>query len=250
MISYGPTQLKDKFPSPERSRKLRSGDKILKVKTFIDESGCFSWARSGKSVFCGVSLPDHALPDLFLKFFRWKSDVLGLKRQKEIKACDLNTKKLISFVERVVLPEETFRLTYTAVDTQFTSAAVVGKMRDQWADVLAVAANREDARGNKPAGQFHREMSNWVRGRSHENFLWNMALYAIIFESIQNTISRFAHESFDEEFVSWDIIIDRSFIKRDRHMNFWQEWLRHQLREFSVNQRGFKAPSVWLKRKH
>ncbi|MFL6388385.1 MAG: DUF3800 domain-containing protein [Terriglobales bacterium] len=220
------------------------------MKTFIDESGCFSWTRSGKSIFCGVSLPDPALPTLFLRFFHWKRDVLGLKRQKEIKACDLDTKQLRSFVERVALPEETFRLTYTAVDTQFTSAAIVDKMRDQWADVLAVVANREDARGNRPAAQFHLEMSNWVRRRSHEHFLWNMALYAIIFESVQNTISRFAHESFDAEFASWDIIIDRSFIKRDRHMTFWQEWLRHQLMQFSVNHGGFKAPSAWLNRNH
>ena len=64
------------------------------------------------------------------------------------------------------------------------------------------------------------------------------------------TISRFAHESFDKEFLSWHIIIDRSFIRRDRHMNFWQEWLRHQLRQFSVKHGGFKAPSHWLKRNH
>jgi Protein of unknown function (DUF3800) len=220
------------------------------VKTFIDESGCFSWKHSGKSVFCGLSLPDHALPDVFLQFFRWKRDVLGLKRQKEIKAYELTSKQLRSFVERVAMYDKTFRLTYTAVDTQFTSATVVDKMRDQWAEVLAVVANRENARKNKSAAQFHLEMSHWVRQRSQENFLWTMALYAIIFESIQNTISRFAHESFDQEFLSWDIIIDRSFIKRDRHINFWQEWLRHQLRQFSANHDGFKAPSGWLNRKH
>jgi Protein of unknown function (DUF3800) len=33
-------------------------------------------------------------------------------------------------------------------------------------------------------------------------------------------------------------------------MNFWQEWLRHQLRQFSVKHGGFKAPSHWLKRNH
>lgn len=220
------------------------------MKTFIDESGGFGWKHSGKSVFCGVSLPDHALPDVFLQFFRWKRDVLGLKKQKEVKAYELDTKQLRSFVECVALREKTLRVTYTAVDTQFTSAAVVGKMRDQWADVLAVVANRETGRRNRSSAQFHLEMSHWVKQRSLENFLWNMALYAIVFESIQNTISRFADESFDEEFFSWDIIIDRSFIRRDRHMNFWQEWLRHQLRQFSVNHGGFKAPSGWLKRNH
>jgi len=221
----------------------------INVKTFIDESGCFSWNRLGKSTFCGVSLPDHSLPDLYIDFLRFKRDS-GLKKQKEIKGHELTTKQLRSFVDRVVLAHENFRLTYVVVDTQFTSSAVTDKMRDQWADVLAVAAGRDKARGNEPAAQFYLEMSSWVRKRSRENFLWAMALYAIIFESIQNTISRFADVAFDEDFVSWDIIIDRSFVSRDRHIVFWQEWLRHQLRQFSVSHGGFRSPSAWIDRTH
>jgi hypothetical protein len=227
-----------------------SEKKSRAMKTFIDESGGFSWNRGGNSLFCCLSVPDQALPDLYLDFFRWKHKFLGIKRRKEIKGHELTTKHLRSFVEMVVVPNETLRLTYVVMDTKLTSADVVDKMRDQWAEVVAVGASRANADGNKPLGQFYLEMAGWIRRRSREQFLWLVALYAGVFESIQNTISRFDDESFDREFESWDIVIDRSFIKHERHMHFWLEWLRHQLRRYASTHGAFKAPSAWAKRGH
>jgi hypothetical protein len=220
------------------------------MKTFIDESGGFGWHCPGKSTFCSISVPDQALPDLYLDFFKWKHRVLGLKKRKEVKGRELTTKQLRSFVELVVMPTETLRLTYVAVDTQLTSADIIDKMRSQWAEVVTVGANRATADTSKVLGQFYQEMAGWIRHRSSEQFLWLMALYACLFESIQNTFSSFADQSFDQEFAAWDIVIDRSFIKHDRHMHFWLEWLRHQLRQYSVMHGGFKAPAIWMKRDH
>ncbi len=220
------------------------------MKTFIDESGEFGWKHSGKSVFCAVSVPDQTLPAVFQHFRSWKHKFIGLKKQREIKGHELTTKQLSSFVELVVMPDENFRLTYVAVDTKLTCADVVDKIRDQWAEVLAVCANREKVAGNKSGGLFHEEMSHWVRGRSREQFLWLMALYASVFEALQNTIFRFSDCSFDNDFEEWDIAIDRSYIKRERHMHFWIEWLRHQLGTYARNHGPFKMPSAWLERGH
>src|SRR5258708_3281571 len=112
------------------------------MKTFVDESGGFSWTNAGRSTFAALSLPDQALPELYIDFLRWKRDFLGLKRQKEIKGSQLKTKQLISFVERVVAPHPNFRLTFVAVDTKLTSASVVDAIRNQWADIVAVVASR------------------------------------------------------------------------------------------------------------
>jgi Protein of unknown function (DUF3800) len=220
------------------------------MKVFVDESGCFNWARTGKSTFCAVSLPDEALHDLYVDFVRWKQSSLGLKRRKEIKGAELETKQLSSFVENVVLPHGSFRLTYVAVDTELTSAQVVEAIKRQFADVIAIAAERYKADGRDSLAQFYLEMSFWIRKRSTQNFLWLVTLYAALFEAIQNTISRFADESFDHDFESWDLIIDRSFINRDRHTHFWKEWLRHQLNQHSKIHGGFKVPAAWVDRNH
>jgi hypothetical protein len=42
------------------------------VKVFIDDSGSFNWHSQGRSLFCGVTIPDRAIASVFDWFARWR----------------------------------------------------------------------------------------------------------------------------------------------------------------------------------
>jgi Protein of unknown function (DUF3800) len=215
------------------------------MKIFIDDSGSFGWEKPGKSLFCALTAADRCLPDVFSNFSTWKKNVARAGERKEVKGAELAAQQLALFVQTVILQSSDMYLTLAAVDTALTLRAIVDLVRTQSAEVLAEAATGAQSHGKPLIAQFYSEMSGWLNNRSAQNFCWILTLAKVVNEGIQHTIVSFMDPEDDPEFEELDIVIDASFIRRDRHVNFWQEWLRNEL--FNGQ---FDVPGTWSQRNH
>jgi hypothetical protein len=209
------------------------------VWNFIDDSGAFSWGKNkGRSLFCGVTISDAELPELEKRFLAWKRTIVGHSTQ-ELKGKDLGANQLFSFVHKV-LPLTNHNIVVTVVggDTSVTAESHVGKARDQSAELFRLSSElcskyRSETNKNDGIIEFYRQMSGWVGKRSTPNVLWIVVLTQAIFDTLQHGIVRFADPEFSSEFENIEFVIDRSFIHKDEHLQFWKEWLRADLMKSS-----------------
>ncbi len=205
---------------------------------FIDDSGSFSWGNNkGKSLFCGVTVSDAELPELEKRFIAWKRTIVGDSGQ-ELKGSQLTANQLVSFAAKVLPPSSNVVLTVVGGDTSVTAESYVEKMRDQSAELFRLSSElcakyTSETNRNEKIVEFYRQMSGWVRKRSTPNCLWIVVLLQTIFDTLQHGIVRFADPEFSREFENIEFVIDKSFIQRDEHLQFWKEWLRADLMKSS-----------------
>jgi hypothetical protein len=210
----------------------------ITVWNFIDDSGSFSWGHNkGKSLFCGVTVSDVELPNLEKRFVMWKRSIVG-DSAEELKGSQLTANQLVSFVVKVLPPYSNVVLTVGGGDTSVTAEGHVEKMRDQSAELFRLssdlcAKHTSETNRNEKVVEFYRQMSGWVRKRSTPNCLWIVVLLQTIFDTLQHAIVRFAEPEFSSEFENIEFVIDKSFIQRDEHFQFWKEWLRADLMKSS-----------------
>jgi hypothetical protein len=218
---------------------------------FIDESGSFSWHNPGLSLFASLLVPDRSLSSFLDRFGRWKRNIIG-QSNRELKGSELTDKQLESFSYKV-LPNSIHEplLTIVGADTTITSKAIVERHRDQVGDQIACCARmvHNDSPSKKTLIDAYTEMSGWVRKRSAENVLWVHALEESVEQTVQHSAMYFVEPEDDPEFENSEIVIDRSFISRERHITFWKEWLRNGLMRPSRSA-GFKTVDTWSKRDH
>lgn len=220
---------------------------------FLDDSGSFSWHNRGRSLFAGLTVPDRALTALLERFERWRSRVAGGSRAPEIKAKDLTSAQLSSLVREVLCPTDLdVRVTVVAANTKITSEKIVEEVRDQVAAQFARAAElvRQHSPSKKALIRDYTEMSGWVRNRSTPNVLWINVLEEAIQQTVQHSVVYYMEPVDDAEFENIEIIVDRSFIHRERHVGFWKEWLRTGLSDRTSRTGGFMVPNTWARRGH
>jgi hypothetical protein len=217
------------------------------VWNFIDDAGSFSWANRGKSLFCGVTVSDTELPELEKRFVAWKRSIVGDSGQ-ELKGSQLTSNQLASFAIRLFPPSSGVVFTVVGGDTSVTAESHVEKMRHQSAEIFRLsselcARHTSETNKNKKLVEFYRQMSGWVGKRSTPNCLWIVVLLETIFDTLQHGIFRFAQPEFNHEFENIEFVIDKSFIQRDEHLQFWKEWLRADLMKSS--RRGIMTLKEW-----
>ncbi len=218
------------------------------MKIFIDDSGSFGWGSPGMSLFCGISVADSTIPDLFVRFFRWKQRVGGRKKGTEVKASSLNDEQLVNFAQEVIRPRDVW-LTVVGTDTTQMQAGTVDLVKKQSAEVLN-AASKWASRQEKPIlARQYKHMAGWLRNRSPENYLWIICLEHTIYSVLQHTIARFLEPEFDQEFENLEIVVDRSFIRVREAIANWKELLRNGLLQLS-EKRPMAIPDVWGMRNH
>lgn len=200
---------------------------------FIDESGSFSWANKGKSLFCGVTVSDAELSNLEERFVAWKRTIIGHSKE-ELKGQGLTPNQLYSFSHSVLpLARRGIHLTLVGGDTSLTAEFYLEKLRDQAAELFRLSSELCAKHKNSKLTEVYRQMSGWVKNRSTSNVLWIIVLQQAIFDTLQHAIVRFAEPEHSHEFENIEIAIDRSFVRRDEHLVFWKEWLRNDLMKSS-----------------
>lgn len=205
------------------------------MQTFIDESGSFSWANPGRSLFCCVTVSDAELPHMEKRFLQWKKSIIGNGKQ-ELKGQELTPNQLYSFSHTVLpLVRRDIHLTLVGGDTSQTAETYIERLREQAAELFRLSSELCAKHNNRRLTETYRQMSGWVKSRSTSNLLWIIVLQQAIFDSLQHAIVRFADPEYDQEFEQIEITIDRSFIRRDEHLMFWREWLRNDLMKSSRN---------------
>ena len=141
----------------------------------------FTWGNNkGKSLFCGVTVPDPELRTWRRRFVTWKRSIVGASGQ-EFKGSQLTANQLVSFVEKVIPPSSDIVLTVVGGDTSVTDESLVLKMRDQDAEIFRLSSElcakyTSAANRNKSIVEFYRQMSGWVGKRSAVNCLWIVVL--------------------------------------------------------------------------
>lgn len=212
---------------------------------FIDESGSFSWTNKGKSLFCGLNLSNKELPELEKRFAAWKRTVVG-QSKAELKGQHLTANQLYSFACKVLPPaRRQIHLTLVGGDTQVTKQSFVERLRDQAAELFQLSSGLCAEHGNSRVRETYRQMSGWVRNRSTSNVFWAITLQQAIVDTLQHAIVCFAELEHSSEFDNIEIAIDKSFIRRDEHVEFWREWLRNDLIKGSRS-RGMTTIKEWL----
>jgi len=171
----------------------------------------------------------------------------------EIKGSHLGSEELESFT-REVLPtsEREPIVSIVAADTSLTREISVANARDQLAEQCAHAAKLLLQRDppNKPLAQAYTELSGWTRGRSTVNFLWIATSELAIAQAVQYAVLGFMEPEDDVEFENIEISIDRSFIKEERPITFWKEFIRLSHLNRSRSNVAFQIPNTWKHRDH
>lgn len=218
------------------------------MKIFIDESGGFGWNPGGVSVFCGVTIADRELPECTQRFLHWKQRI-GCPKGAEVKGGLLSAQEQASFVQSVVLETQNFWITLVGTNTQTYRREMVERFREQLVQVLQAGVSLVAREGNTFLSREYAELSGWMRNRSPENIVWIETLASTIYAGLQYSIARFRRAEFDSEFEDLGILIDRSFIKEKRHIEFWHEFLRNRLYNISTR-RPLITPRQWNERGH
>jgi hypothetical protein len=213
------------------------------MKIFIDDSGGFGWTAHGVSLFCGATISDKNFDVVMSNFYSWRSRQPNY-RGFELKGKDLSPSQQTSFVNSVVLSTRGLSLTFAGTKTTLFKREIAQQVVKDSANVLRAAA---DHRPN--VADFFRRMARWMETRSPENLMWIHCLGDAIHLSIQHAIIMFAEEAHDNEFENIEILIDRSFIDKSTHIEFWQEWLRNFLYSKSKKE-PMATIKEWRERDH
>jgi uncharacterized protein DUF3800 len=219
------------------------------MKIYVDESGSFTWNPSGVSLFCGISVADRSIPDLFVRFLRWKQEVPKRRRGAEVKGSSLSDSQLASFARKVIVPSESLFLTFVGTDTLRLDRAVVETHKQQAAEVLKAASVQTAAQRRTTLSRQYLHMAGWLSKRSLENHLWLICLEECTYDALQHTIVRFDQPIYDQEFERIEFVIDRSFIRRKEELLNSQELARNRILQLSLK-RPIEIPNDWAPRSH
>lgn len=218
------------------------------MRIFIDESGSFGWNPDCISLFCGVTIADRELPECVKRFLDWKRRI-GRSMAAEVKGGQLSAQEQASFVQSVVLETQDFWITLVGTNTQTYRRDLVESFRKQLVEVLQAGMSLAAREGNSFLSREYAELSGWMRNRSPQNIVWIETLAPTIYAGLQYSIARFLEVEYDPEFEDMGILIDRSFIKEKRHIDFWHEFLRNRLYNISTR-RPLITPRQWNERGH
>lgn len=196
------------------------------MKIFIDDSGGFGWSPPGISLFCALTVSDSSIDELSRAFDRRRVRQPGFTVENELKGKHLSPTQQASFASSTLLANAGVMLTLAGTDTRSFNRPTADEYVQNSADVLRAAAKRAARLEKSAVADFYNRMGGWVSRRSPENALWLLTLVKTIHLSIQHSIVLFADEPDEHEFEDIEILIDRSFIKKERHIEFWSEWLR------------------------
>jgi hypothetical protein len=106
------------------------------MRIFIDDSGSFNWHKPGKSLFCGLTVPDRGLEALYERFARWRRTIIGHSK-RELKGSELTENQLALFATKVlVTADRDIWLTVVGIDTRQTQEAIINRLRDQAAIIF------------------------------------------------------------------------------------------------------------------
>lgn len=199
------------------------------MRIFVDDSGDFGWAPAQISLHCGVLVSSSVLVELFPRHFEWKKSMIGLHRRREIKASSLTDEQLAAFVRTVIIPENHLRHVIVGVDTSLVTKRVFENWRDGLSHLCQGAAGWSNSRRFPIAARQYAEMGGWLWNRSPENLALMLSLGEVIWQSLQNAVIWFHEPQFEPEFDDFEIVIDRSFIRRREHELFWCEFFRTYL---------------------
>src|SRR5690349_1077538 len=124
---------------------------------FIDESGSFSWSNKGKSLFCGVTVPDAELPELEKRYTAWKRTVVGHSKS-ELKGQELSANQLYAFSYKVLPPaKRNIHHTLVGGDTGITAESYLEKLRDQAAELFRLSSELCAKHDNKKLTETYRQ---------------------------------------------------------------------------------------------
>jgi hypothetical protein len=219
---------------------------------FVDESGDFSWRRPRCSVLTSLIILSRDLPDVCSRFGSWKRQIVGDSRE-ELKGSTLTDQQLSSFVSAVFPAGDAHsKMLIVGVDTRVTQESAVSAVREQTAQMFALAKSRVEGANmdNKRLIQDYLEMPGWIKRRSNENALWIAALEETISQTVRLAVEAFADEHFDDEFADIEIEVDRCFVKDQRHIMFWKEWFRNGFSNRGHRAKHFSRPAAWKIRGH
>jgi hypothetical protein len=219
------------------------------MRIFIDESGAFDWNFPGRSIFCGITVPDRDLEALFNRFLRWRRTIIG-QSKRELKGSELTENQLSSFAAKVLpATDRDIWLTVVGIDTKITHESIVCQLRDQAGIIFGQSSCIAGEHSNNKLQETYRQMAGWVKNRSPQNVLWIIALIETIVKTLNHTNVRFAEPEDDQEFQTIKIQIDQSFVKDDQHVAFWREWLRAELAKSSRTEHLIVIKQ-WRERNH
>lgn len=199
----------------------------------IDESGSFGAATKDINFFVALHLrqgkrrPEQKRD----QFLAWERTLpASLKSSKgEFKGAALSDEHLHEFAIRVFGSSPVVGITPVAINTFDQSAATVRKHRH-----VALVGIREGVKGYRALGrpavaQTFDEMGNWFQKLDNGIYLKIVLLGECIVKALINSMGHAISGGYDDELVNLRYLIDRDFVRNDRHMTFWRELLRNQL---------------------
>jgi hypothetical protein len=199
------------------------------LKIFIDDSGGFGWTSSGVSLFCAVTVSDRTLDDITANFTAWKGRQPYCNTNTEVKGKDLSQAQQASFAHSIILSSKGLQLTLAGTKTTLFKRGIAEEFIRNSAAVVRATAKWTEGCEKQALSDLYRRMARWMGERSPENLMWLYCLGDAIHLSIQHSIVFFAEEPDDCEFQDIEILIDKSFIGKPTHLEFWHEWLRNFL---------------------
>lgn len=214
----------------------------------IDDSGSFKDEDMG--LFAAVYIRPKKYEKLKKIFESWENDLPDkCKKDGEVKGWLLSDEQLAHFAENILLNNNVHGTKHHVFATplvDFNIETIEYQRKRNVGQLLEGAEQyRKDGKKYYEIAQFYEDMSKWLSKRSLKTLLKIELLASTIFGSINDSIIWSVNKGFDRELGQLTIRMDKGFIEKPIHMNYWLDTMRTALWHLSYHGGGFIHLDTW-----
>ncbi len=217
------------------------------MRVFVDESGTFGWKSPGWSIVAAVGITegDGAYEAVAIRLRRWERSLPPSWRDGgEIKGRLLSDDDLTEFVVTVLESHRAkMQITLGGFDSSRSTRSELTGYRDRLGTLATPELLRYVAAHNRRMTQTVGELIGWVRGRSEEQVAWLVCLQNTFAHALQHAVVALM-DGDDRELADIRLVVDRSWLRNQRHLNLW-----HALINSALNERSrtypLELPNHW-----
>ncbi len=214
----------------------------------IDDSGTFKEEHMG--MFAAIYIRPKKYEKLKKVFELWEEGLPDrCRKDGEVKGWLLDDEQMSDFAEKVLLNNNVHGTKHHVFATPLIDFNVdtIKYQRDKNVKQLLEGAEqyRDDGKKYYKIAQFYEDMSKWLNKRSLKTLLKIELLSSTIYGAFRDSVVWSVNKDFDRELGDLTIRMDKGFIDKPIHMDYWLDTMRTSLWNLSYHGGGFIHLDTW-----
>jgi len=194
----------------------------------IDETGVFNLTTDKVCLFTAIHLLDDSQKlQLHNDLESWKSKFKSFKNHyREIKGSSLDEVMALDFINNVIEKQKSFYITTVGTVPSDHKKIDIQHRRDSNIKDLESGVRECISIGNDSLAKQYRSLINWYKPLSYQILLKIWVLSEMIGYSYREHMIQVVLDKKDLSLGEFEISIDKDFIKKDTHLDYWRDLLR------------------------